>query len=216
MSYSDLRDFEPEATFEIPAIYRSDKPLAIEIEKVGGGEPGRPYAGTWRYRVIYDGRVMDQGEDLESGSEITHEGAAVVVADYLGSNGDPFDSYQGSSPVTDPEVRQMCEDNHDRLMIWAQEDDEPADEPDEPEEPVAYTAHRIEGGGDHVMLYTETNDDEDTGYPGKFAQWEIPFTRHLTRGSALEQAKRHVGGPSRQGIGHKVTVHINGVEWTSN
>lgn len=65
MSYSDLRDFEPEYTAEIDGA-------TVEIEKLGGGTLGREYVGTWRYRYTFsDGRV-EKGQDCETRMPHTH------------------------------------------------------------------------------------------------------------------------------------------------
>lgn len=75
----------------------------------------------------------------------------------------------------------------------------------------AYTKYAILWrGGDTYTLYTETNDDGDTGYPGEFAQWSDDY-----RGpDALEKIKKTTG-VSRQGVGHRVFVTLEGREINS-
>lgn len=51
-------------------------------------------------------------------------------------------------------------------------------------------------------VWTETNDDGDTGYPGEHATWRLEFPN-------VEAALKHTG-KSRQGVGHRVFVHVNG------
>lgn len=69
----------------------------------------------------------------------------------------------------------------------------------------AYTEYRAASLGDGTYeLWTETNDDEDSGYPGVHANWRLQFNN-------LDQLKRHCG-VSRQGIGHRVFVYLDGNE----
>jgi hypothetical protein len=56
-----------------------------------------------------------------------------------------------------------------------------------------------------VRVYWETNDDRDWGMPTEYASDTHTFTGE----DALEKAKRHCG-VSRQGIGHQVTVTLDG------
>lgn len=83
MSYTDLRDFEPEATYDVPQLYRDDKPLTIQIAKSGGGTVGESYAGTWRAIVTLGDTELYRGQDLDTGTPKTHEQAARVLADYV-------------------------------------------------------------------------------------------------------------------------------------
>jgi len=81
MSYTDLRDFLTEDSFQV------GDGIEIEIEKLGGGDVGTAYAGTWRYIVTYThphgGAVILRGQELESGTPITHEQAAALIAQWL-------------------------------------------------------------------------------------------------------------------------------------
>jgi hypothetical protein len=77
MSYTDLRDFDPEAMYEFPDGAK------VEIEKLGGGTVGESYTGTWRYRHTDSDGVVEQGQDLEVGSPHTHAQVAKVVAEYF-------------------------------------------------------------------------------------------------------------------------------------
>jgi hypothetical protein len=77
------------------------------------------------------------------------------------------------------------------------------------EGPVAYTRYDIvQIDNDHVQVHFETNDDGDTGYPGDFAQDILEYTGP----QAMELALKHCGR-TRQGIGHRVTVTVNGEDW---
>lgn len=58
-----------------------------------------------------------------------------------------------------------------------------------------------------VTVHFDTNDDEDTGYPGKRAS----DTYEYYGKNALELALKHCG-KSRQGIGHRVYVTVDGKE----
>jgi hypothetical protein len=81
MSYTDLRDFHAEASFAV------GDGIEIEIEKLGGGDIGTAYAGTWRYIVTHThahgGAEILRGQELESGTPITHEQAAALIAQWL-------------------------------------------------------------------------------------------------------------------------------------
>lgn len=77
MSYTDLRDFEPEFT-------RRFEHMTVEIEKVGGGTLGSVYTGEmWRYRVTNDEKIIARGQDLYIGWAATHRDAAVEVRAFL-------------------------------------------------------------------------------------------------------------------------------------
>lgn len=66
----------------------------------------------------------------------------------------------------------------------------------------AYTRYDITDLGGMVEVWTETNDDEDTGYPGQHATWRLEYP-------TVESALKHTG-KSRQGVGHRVFVYLNG------
>lgn len=92
--------------------------------------------------------------------------------------------------------------------------EEDQDEPDEPQEPVAETVYTIYGNDDFAEMQTWTNDDEDSGYPGNEASWGAQYRRWKGEDvTALQRAVRAAGGGSHQGIGHKVTVYVNGEEY---
>ena len=77
MSYTDLRDFEPEYT-------ATDAGLTIQVEKLGGGTLGRAYTGSWRYVVIdATGTELGRGQDFTTGTPQTHAEAAALIADYF-------------------------------------------------------------------------------------------------------------------------------------
>jgi hypothetical protein len=76
MSYTDLRDFEPEYTTT------TDNGLTVQIEKLGGGTVGNAYAGLWRYIVTTaSGTFVARGQDVATGMPHTHAEVAEMVAD---------------------------------------------------------------------------------------------------------------------------------------
>jgi hypothetical protein len=79
VSYTDLRDFLAEASYIL-----SDG-IEIHIEKLGGGDVGTAYTGTWRYIVphAHGGAEILRGQQLWSGTPITHAQAAALVAGWL-------------------------------------------------------------------------------------------------------------------------------------
>lgn len=66
----------------------------------------------------------------------------------------------------------------------------------------AWTRIDIFGEDGNVTVYHSTNDNLDLGYPSEYASWE-------TYPKTIEQALK-VSGKSRQGIGCKVDVYLNG------
>ncbi len=83
MSHTDLRDFEPEAVFQVPGFEGDDTPLSIAIAKAGGGTLGRAYPGLWQAVAAYGGRELYRGGDLNIGRPHTHRQAAAVLAQFL-------------------------------------------------------------------------------------------------------------------------------------
>lgn len=78
MSYTDLRDFSAEYSYESP------DGLTVKVEKLGGGMVGGSYAGTWRYIVTdADGSEVARGQDCETGMPHTHAEAAETIAEYF-------------------------------------------------------------------------------------------------------------------------------------
>lgn len=72
----------------------------------------------------------------------------------------------------------------------------------------AYTRYEITVySPEWVVLLTETNDNLDYGYPTEPARWHDTYKG----AGALEKCLRHTGY-SRQGIGHKVIVTVDGKE----
>jgi hypothetical protein len=71
----------------------------------------------------------------------------------------------------------------------------------------AYTKYSIVGDENEVTLYFQTNDDEDTGYPGVYAEDHWVIRRDKNR-NAIQKAIAQTGG-TRQGIGHMVYVYLN-------
>jgi hypothetical protein len=76
-------------------------------------------------------------------------------------------------------------------------------EADVPTIAYAYTSYSIETAySDGVVVLAETNDDRDTGYPGVYATWQENYP-------SVEAALK-VTGKSRQGVGHRVFVYLDG------
>lgn len=86
MSYTDLRDFEPETTFHISGFSGDDRSLSIAIAKSGGGTVGRAHEGLWRAVVTYDGREIYCGGELNTPLPRTHGEAAAVLAELLAAD----------------------------------------------------------------------------------------------------------------------------------
>ena len=79
MNYTNLSDFTVEYT--VDDYYG----MRIQIEKAGGGTPGRTYAGMWRYVVtrVSDGSEVARGQDFVSPIAHTHEWVALEIGDYF-------------------------------------------------------------------------------------------------------------------------------------
>jgi hypothetical protein len=122
VSYTDLRDFHPEATFNVPQLNHDDVPLVIKIEKSGGGDIGKAYSGTWRYVIDYDGQdCIYFGQELETGTPVTHKAAARLLARYLSDVGDPYSDPDREDAPTGA-ARRMCQREYDRLALWSSSD----------------------------------------------------------------------------------------------
>lgn len=91
MTYTDLRDFEPETVFDIPGVGQDHRPLSIAIAKTGGGTVGRAYDGLWRAVVTYDGWELYRGGDLDTPQPCTHGEAAASLARFVA------DDHEGTS-----------------------------------------------------------------------------------------------------------------------
>lgn len=53
--------------------------VMVEISKVGGGTVGRRYSGRWSYRITVKGRVVAEGDDMNTPRVVTHEEAARIA-----------------------------------------------------------------------------------------------------------------------------------------
>jgi hypothetical protein len=72
----------------------------------------------------------------------------------------------------------------------------------------AWSKYRIvEISDEYVEVHFSTNDDYDAGYPTKYANEIFVYDGE----NALEHAKSACG-VSRQGVGHRVYVSVNGEE----
>ncbi len=79
------------------------------------------------------------------------------------------------------------------------------DEEEEVAEPLAWQTYEILTTDEGAVVYTDTNDNYDLGYPGSYAHWEMHFR-------SVEAALRHTG-KSRVGVsGVRVTVTLDGVK----
>lgn len=96
---------DADITFDVPRLYAEDKPLSIAVASLGGGD------GTWICDVTYDGAVVHITTDVVTPWPHTHEQAAMVLADYLG---------RAESDTLAGVALKMCQDNRDRLSIWAE------------------------------------------------------------------------------------------------
>lgn len=78
------QDFEHDVTITDPDA-GGPATVRLLVAKVGGGTPGRAYAGTWYYRLDVDGKTVAHGDDLETGTPKTHAQAARIAAGFLAS-----------------------------------------------------------------------------------------------------------------------------------
>jgi hypothetical protein len=53
--------------------------VMVEMSKVGGGTVGRRYSGRWSYRITQNGKVVAEGEDMNTPKVVTHEEAARIA-----------------------------------------------------------------------------------------------------------------------------------------
>lgn len=81
------------------------------------------------------------------------------------------------------------------------------DEPeyDEPRSRMTVTAYTE---GDRIVAHFWTNDNRDEGWPSESADWRLTF-------KSLDAFRRHAG-TSRSGTTMDTTVHLDGVEMTSD
>lgn len=78
-----------------------------------------------------------------------------------------------------------------------------------PNHNIAWSMYDIITKADDVVeVFFGTNDDGDTGFPGKVANQLYQFYGS----QALENAKKFTG-KSRQGVGHRVYVTLDGEEY---
>lgn len=69
---------------ECPCPWESDEPTAvISAQPVGGGDPGKAYAGRWFYELTVDGEVVESTDDFTSGTPMTSREAARAIVDHL-------------------------------------------------------------------------------------------------------------------------------------
>lgn len=53
--------------------------VMVEMSKVGGGTVGRRYSGRWSYRITVRGKVVAEGDDMNTPKVVTHEEAARIA-----------------------------------------------------------------------------------------------------------------------------------------
>lgn len=96
----DYRDeFDPAHVHMVPGTLHT---YTVAAQPVGGGTPGKAYAGNWVYRVTKDDVVWVQGDDYTSGMPRTSEQTArEIMASVLAS-------------IEFPDV------DHDALNAWAE------------------------------------------------------------------------------------------------
>lgn len=77
----DYRDsFEPANVFTVPKWSDDDPEITIATQFGGGCEPGTPGVGWCFYEVRVNGEVVEEGNDLSTGTPRTHEQMAWLVA----------------------------------------------------------------------------------------------------------------------------------------
>ncbi len=101
MSYTDLRDFSPEYSITVTAFDTDTDVYVIQVEKLGGGTPGRAYRGDWRVIVTCNGEEVLRTQELTSGTAITHKDAAALAVE---SVTDSIGAYDLSFPVEEKHV----------------------------------------------------------------------------------------------------------------
>lgn len=96
---------DAELTVAVPALADGRPPLTISVAALGGGTPGRAYAGNdWVYAVYLDGGLVASGADLRSGGiGRTHHQMAASVAVVL----------------ADTDAVPALAGHADRLSLWA-------------------------------------------------------------------------------------------------
>lgn len=88
MSYTDLRDFEPEASYRLTG--NDGERYVVQVEKLGGGTKGYAYTGKWRYIVVkpaltneQTATVVRKGQDFDSPKRLTHRRAAQLILELI-------------------------------------------------------------------------------------------------------------------------------------
>ena len=86
MTPTEPDGFDPEAVYQIPALYQDTAPLTIQIAKVGGGQVGHPYTGLWQAAVTHGDSELYRGRDLGTPLPRTHQQAAATLAEFLAAD----------------------------------------------------------------------------------------------------------------------------------
>lgn len=89
VNYFELYRTEPEIVFPFPRSGKKDKPLILEIAKLGGGSLNEEYVGNWIYGLRYDGSLICSGTDLVTRFPADHATAAHQLIEGIVSTGEP-------------------------------------------------------------------------------------------------------------------------------
>ena len=103
MSHTDLRDLDPEYSITVSDFETDTDVYVIQVEKLGGGKPGRAYRGDWRVVVTCNGEEVLRTQDLTSGTAITHKDAAALAVESIT---DAIGAYDLSYPI-----EEKCKDD---------------------------------------------------------------------------------------------------------
>ncbi|TDD97211.1 hypothetical protein [Actinomadura rubrisoli] len=82
-SLMDVCWTEKDASYDVPFVSDDDNSeMAIHVHKLGGGDVGKEYDGSWICELLIAGHVVHSGR-VETGTPRTHEHVSGVYADGL-------------------------------------------------------------------------------------------------------------------------------------
>lgn len=110
MSYTDLRDFEPEYVLEVTDFETDTDVYNIQVQKLGGGTYGRAYRGDWRVVITCNGKEVLRTQELTSGTPMTHKDVACLAVESIT---DQVGAYDLSFPVQE----KYRNDNGDWIVL---------------------------------------------------------------------------------------------------